>query len=230
MKKLKDFTWLLYPLIVIGFVVVSAQYLFDTSRWTSLASDGEKIKTQEEQIERLRKKLAVLSAVDLVADEQNLKYLVSAVPNTKMVWFLVSELKLAASDGGVNIDEYKGQVGVGVSEASESAIVQITPENNLSIKAEIRAPDITSFKNFLGSLQSRLPLVKVAKFEYLSGEVKLTVEGAWTPSKSSVGDMSDLPDYKAKVEQAKLGLAGLVGFPEVVLTGTTSAEIVTNPF
>lgn len=227
MKNFSKYQFLLYPLVVFLFIVFSANLLFDPVRWEGLMTNQTQIADQERQIGELKMKLEKLNAVNLDVASADLKYLVSAMPNSKMVWFLVSELKLSASEGAAIIEEYKGEVGRGVAEASGEA--EVVDDSKLSLKTNMLVSDISNLRNVFASLDKRLPLVKISKIEYENGALVLVTEGAWSPSKKTVAGDVNLPDYQASVTRVKKALEGFVGFPEVVVS-SDSGEFVVDPF
>ena len=227
MKKLNNLSWILYPILVAAFIIISSQLLLDPVRWQGLVTNQEKIAEQEVQIQNLRTKLTALNSVDLQAAQRDLKYLVSAMPNSKMVWFLVSELKLSASEGGVTIQDYKGNVGKGIAESSDSAVA--VDDQNLSIKVSLNVTTLDGLKSMLASLDKRLPLVKISRIEFSDGSVSLVADGAWSPSKKVTGNEGEILEYISEVNKAKSFINGFIGFPEVVVA-SMSGEMVTDPF
>lgn len=219
---MKKWLWLGYPAAVLVMVVVSSQFLlFDQSKWTSLLTDRQKVADQQTQIAELKRKLGILSTVDIAQETDRLKLLVNAQPPKKAVWSLVSEMKSAATGSGVIIDGYKGGAG-GVREASGSA------DESLVLKVQAHVSDVTKMGKFLTSLYNKLPLARINTLTWTDGQVEMEIESAWLPWQAVAKSDSPLPDYKAEVTAVSDKLSGFESLVEV--TEATGSGGVTNPF
>lgn len=223
------YKWLLLPLGVVLFIVVSVNFVFNPARWDKLSADKTQVEEQQAQIAALRQKLAVLTAVDPTAEGDNLKYLNTAMPTTKMIWYVVSQMKNAASESGTIIEEYKAVVGSGLAEATEGAKVVSVKDEPLKIKALLTVRDPKDLVPFVQNLENRLPLVRVDAVDYVAGKATIELVSAWAPITRVQPQAQGLPDYKQKVNQAKLGIAGFVSFSDIVVPAGTP-EIIVNPF
>lgn len=225
---MKKWLWLGYPAAVLVIVVVSSKFLlFDQSKWTSLLTDQQKVAEQQAQIAELKRKLGILSNVDIAQETDRLKVLVNAQPPNKAVWSLVSEMKSAATGSGVIINGYKGGAG-GVREASGSAEATAGSDESLILKVQAQIDDMTKMGKFLTSLYIKLPLARINTLTWTDGQVDMEIESAWQPWQAVAKSDSPLPDYRAEVAAVSDKLSGFESL--VQATAATDSSIVTNPF
>src|SRR3989344_4260622 len=202
----KNWMWLLYPVIVGVFVVVSANYLWSNRQELMQAANSGKGAETEAKIAALRGKLGVLSRVDTAREKADLEYLAKAVLPNKAIWLVVNQLKGAAAEAAVTLTSYRAASGGDIREASDSA-AQVEPDPGLVLEVTVSGAALESLARMLASLEKRLPLVRVIKVEYANGSAVLTVEGAWEPWKKAEGD-TPLPDFRPAVDEAKQKLSG----------------------
>ncbi len=216
---MKNINWLLYPLLVVGVIVFSANIIFDSNRLDNLSENKKIVEEEQVKIAAMRRKLSVLASVDGPTLEGDLKYLNSAMPTTKMVWFLVSEMEIAASESSVRIEEYKAKVGKGLSEATDEAKLtntsQAVVDEGMKFTVMLSVKQLSDLQTMLASLEKRLPLTKINQLQYESGKAIVEVEGAWEAAKKISTENNILPDYQTSVADAKLKLSDFVSFPEI---------------
>lgn len=215
--RLKNWLWLGYPLIVAGFIAVTANLVFsDPGRWVGVVQSRERIEEDEAKAAELRNKLLVLQAVDIEADEADLRLMAGAVPASKLAGAVALELREAASAAGAVLEQYRGSVGR-VDEASGEVEVVLTGEEEFSLVVNYRVTDLEQLKRLLADLERRLPLVQVTALDYSPGRVEMTVEGVWKAwGEREEGELE--PDYKLRATEVKLQLADFLRFEEVSLT------------
>ncbi len=226
---MKKWWWVGYPVVVVLVIIISSQYLFfDQETWSSLMTDKQKVADQQAQIADLKKKLGVLSAVDSQAETENLKLLLKAQPPRKSIWYLLSEVKIAASDSGVAIVGYKGGSG-GVKEATDGATLQTQGGDvNLTLTVDISADHLDQMRKFIADLENKLPLARMNKIDLMGGKGSVELESAWWPWVKVADSGTPLPDYRAETEKVKAELADYENLPEVA--AATESGGVTNPF
>jgi Tfp pilus assembly protein PilO len=210
--KLSNWWWVGYPLGVIVFIILSLGYLMNNAsaiqNITAKQSDAEE---QQKIAEQLRTKLESLKKVDSPVETERLKQFLVAVPASRRVWYLISELNKSASESGIVLKEYRGVVG-DVKEASESAEMPTAddPTVKMSLKVQYDTLEFEPLSKALAILEGVLPLVKVTKVAYSSTGVEVTVEGAWGPWVKVSGDSgSPLPDYQGLSSKVEKELSGL---------------------
>lgn len=180
----------MYPLVVVAVIVVSASQL---SVIHKLLDRQRQVETEEEKLARLREKLAKLEAVDLQAEVANLQFLATAVPTTKQVWVVASELKVAAAEAGVLLEGYKGS-------------------GDLIVEATFGVAGIDQLGQLVATLERKLPLVKVVDVKYAFGKATVTVSGVWLPLADVTGlSEQPVPETAKDVSDVQQQLAGFVG-------------------
>lgn len=227
--KIKYWVWVSYPILVATFIAISAIVVLNNKdKFAAMVERKEKIAVEEARIAGMKKRLAILQSLDVKSESENLKQMIRAVPTSKMVWSLVTELKQAAADTGAVLETYKGSVG-NVKEASaEAELVEENTPFELDVTYEVA--DLEQLGNLLKNLESRVPLIKVNKMRYGAGLVDLTIEGAWKAWESVVDPGADLPEYQSDLEKVKMLLAGFVKFDELSVEGSETGTGVINPF
>jgi hypothetical protein len=223
-KIVKNWLWVLYPVVVLVFLLFSTNYLFGAnSRMQDFLKRQEKVDDEQGQISELKKKLIVLNSVDPEKAKLDLAELLKAVPASKKVWVLVSELKAAAVDSDASVSAYTGRGGQ-VKEASESAVVDTEV---LGLDVEYNVGLFTDLVKVFENMEKMLPLIKIAKVNMDENMFKVSAIGAWANWVKVSGDANiPLPDYVSAVNKAKEKIAENSELP----VATDSGEISSNPF
>ncbi len=225
MEIIKKSLWMVYPLMVMVFIFLSLNYLFGAGQEFQRFVDRQKnVGDLEVRIASLKNKLAVVSGVNVVETENNLKTLLEAMPPARRLWVVVSEVRLAASESGLVVDAFRG-VGGEVRESSGAA-------EALVLDVDLKVGGVGELRDFLSKLESKKPLVKVKKIKYDGNQVTVSVEGAWSAWTKLTTD-TNLPlkpygSLLAAVLKKLEGYEGLGNTSQGVSSG--SGEVNTNPF
>ncbi len=215
--KISDWVWIFYPLIVVTFIIVSAGYLLGSGSTSIqvLLSKQQKTDDQQNQLSKLKLKLETLKSADTDQEGQKLTQLLVAMPPAKRVWYLLEAVNKSASDAGVLINQFNGNVG-DVKEATASATVsgQITPtdqtQKTMSLNVEFAQMDFPSMTKIISELEGDLPLVKVKKVDFTLSKTTIDLEGGWGQLiKPSLDATLPLPNYIVISQRALQHIQGM---------------------
>jgi len=228
--KLGAWGWLVYPVTVTAFVVVSAMVIAQNKdRFTQAVLGDAEQEAVQAQVAELRERLAVLETVDKERDLEDLKIMARAVLPNKAVWLTSTELRDAASVAGVRVERYRSDNlgNVAEEEASEAAApAYVSP---MAVQARVVVSGVDQLSEMLKNLENRVPLVRVIEINYQTGFANLVVEGAWDPWVGGASPSGQLADYRSKVTEVVKRLEALEAYPEAVILDITD-DPATNPF
>jgi hypothetical protein len=204
-KSVMDWVWILYPLVVIIFVVVGLNWMFgnNSARFLELTGAKKQLDLQQADLSRLRQKEAMLKSVDVTAETENLKRLTAVMPATKKVWLLVDELTLAATESGSTLQDFNGQVG-SVKEATGEAAPRpvAVASDSLHLEASYNVESFDQVKSIVVQLSKSLPLVQISKISFIGKRLILEVNGAWSNWTRVANEAQNtLPDYALEVAE-----------------------------
>jgi hypothetical protein len=207
--KLKDWWWVGYPVLVAGFMVCSINLMVNNSQMISDFSGKQKqAQEAQAQVERLKDKLKSLEEIDRPKETERLTKILTAMPTSRKVWILVSEVNQTASMAGAIVKEYRGVVGE-MKEASESAVTETSPEaeSAMSLKVQYDYGPFEMMYRVLAELERQQPLVKVSKVSFKETGSEVVLEGAWGPWSRLTKDVeSPLPSYEEAAIKAEANL------------------------
>lgn len=229
--KLKNWTWVLYPIFAALFIYFSVVYYLTSGDLglSKLISKQEQTDEEKKVVNELKAKVDFLKSVNKDEDTEKLKKLLVAMPASKKVWYLITAVQKSASVSGLLVKKYSGEVG-DVKEATESASVsgavknQPAPESNLVLKVEYEPTSFESLHTNIANIVKMMPLVKVVKANY--GLEKLTVvyEGAWASWPKPVVDPKELiPKYDESINSV---LQKITELEDLTILATPEAEVI----
>lgn len=208
--SLNDWLWVVYPVAVLGFILVTANYfLLDSTRLNKFFGTDQKLDQDLQKISELKQKIQSLNSVNVDKANEDLTVLVKAVPPAKKVWTLVSELQLAATAAGVTVDNYKGGTGK-VNEATGEADL-----SGSDFLVQIKLDSYTQIPVLLEQLEKYVPMVRVNEVKFSLTEAEIKLEGASVPWQRVAADTKPIPNYMVSVNAAKTLVRDLVDLPEV---------------
>jgi len=205
--RINNYTWVLYPVLVAVFIIMGANFILNSGKDTLLKFTERKSEIEEFNLRanNLRSTLEILKGVDVPTTREQLGLMLKAVPASRQVWLLISELNQAAVKSGMSIDSYKGSIG-DIQEATKSADAVATPEAELTepsamiLKVVFENEDFSQLAFGLGELERLIPLVKIVRIDYGINSAEITVEGAWSAWEASSNNPElVLPDYRSDV-------------------------------
>lgn len=228
MKRLYAWWWLSYPVIVAFLVAFSFNVLFNEGELTRLSTDSNEVAAQAAKVAVISQKVAALETVNVSILNEQMEKLVLAVPVTKPVWQMVSNINYAASSSGSVVDGYKSSVG-SLKVATTSAVL----ESGLMMDVEYSVADFPTLIKLLGGFESRLPLIVVNKLDMSAGKAMVSISSLWKPG-TVVSQMGDTPLPEGFSERIKTAVDKLSQFEFTegnVGTGSgVRNEGVVNPF
>lgn len=181
--------WITYPVSVAALVVVSLRLIGGAAVWES----GREAAANARQAAFLRQKLQLVAAVDILALERDMQWLLTVLPAGPQTAKLLVGVNEAASQAGVAITGFRSQ------------------KDQLTIS--VGATDLAAAGLFIGALEKTLPLVTITQVGYSATGAEVVLEGASRPL-PSVTAASSLPltDPRPQIEKIK---AQLTGFKQV---------------
>ena len=210
MRVWSKWGWLVYPVMVGLFVVVSANLMVNNrDTWFQAAVGTSEKEELESQMAELRGKLVLLESVDVEREKEDLELMAKAVLPNRAIWLTVLEIKDAASQAGVLINSYSAVAVGDVKEVESSGSAQITDEVVAPMRLEVavESPDLAALRKMIGVLETRMPLVQVAKISFQQNAVEMVVEGAWKPWAG--GGEVNLEGYRSQVAGGEAEKAGM---------------------
>jgi hypothetical protein len=218
--RLSDWIWVLYPVLIVVLVLISANYILGTGDVSliRLTARQEETEAQEKIVNELKEKVNSLKVINRTQALAQLKDLLVAMPASKKAWLLVAQLQNAATISATTLSAYKAEVG-DVKEASESSSVADPVYNSpLSVRVDYEISNFEQLVTILKTLDRYLPLVKVKKVEFGATLATVTLEAAWMPWKPvTVSDTEVVAvDYKPEVKKAMDAISKM---EEVVASG-----------
>ena len=220
--------WVLYPTLVLIFVVYTAITVFSNAdTWAQLTQKREDVQVQEEKAAQLRKKLATLANFDTTKAQSDLKELLDTLPDARLAWSLITEIKNAASQSEVELKEYKSNAG-NVKQATAGAV--LADESGVVLTMSARVPDIVRLRRFLNVLTSQKPLVRLLRLTFTGGAMQLTVEGGWSRMSHETVKDAPLQEYADTLSSIRTRMEKYV-LVSVDQAASVSGNFgVTNPF
>jgi hypothetical protein len=219
-----DFKWLVYPAIVLVFILFTIKYLIGLpGELISQISASQKSVTESAQIvSRLKVKLNTLTTLDENRSLEDLSWLGGVIPVDKQIDVIVSELRFSASQTNSELLGYTTMLGDVVSSGSGEFL----------ISASFNTPDMPSLVQLISSLNSSLPLMSISSVQFVSGSASMEINGAWFPLVPHQARLEDdLPNHVQAVSDLKARLEGfsLVPVASVDEAVQETGEIIPNP-
>lgn len=216
----KDWLWVAYPILVIVGIFIGVSLLFGDGgkRIANITGAGKELEVQKAELLRLQLKEQVLQAVDTERETATLVRLTEAMPATKKIWLLVSELNLAGNEALVAMTDLEGN-----ADEVKDATIAATPKplvpgitDTLELTAKYDIAEFEQVKKIVDKLDRMLPLVKINKLSYDAGALDLTVEGAWSNwNKVASESLNTLPEISNSVTETEAKLAGFESLPAI---------------
>ena len=221
---MKAWSWVVYPLAVVGVILASTNILFgNLGLWDKLSARQDQLKQQTEMATQLQTKLSKLQSANLVTEHQNLDYLIAVLPQNKNLSVLLAQVEQAASASGAIFEGFRGKVGE--LAASQSA----GGSNSLELEVTLQVGDISQLQRTLAALETSLPLIKVSQMKLTSGRANLIVEGVWNNlAKFSPGAQHAVPDVLASMVQIREQLKNYLTLPKNEIPADTGIN--STPF
>src|SRR3990172_10522715 len=152
MRVWSKWGWLVYPVMVGLFVVVSANLMVNNrDTWFQAAVGTSEKEELESQMAELRGKLVLLESVDVEREKEDLELMAKAVLPNRAIWLTVLEIKDAASQAGVLINSYSAVAVGDVKEVESSGSAQITDEVVAPMRLEVavESPDFAALRKII---------------------------------------------------------------------------------
>jgi hypothetical protein len=214
--NLKDWVWVLYPILTAVFMVISLNFLMGSGAESmlSIISTQSENAEKEKNLAQLKIKLDLLMNTDKQDSTEKLKKLLAAMPPAKRIWYLLEAINRSATSSGMEIVEYGGIVGE-VKEASESATISAQAKNpdapdTMTLKISYKPTSFDSLYKMISEMENYLPLIKIVKASYGMDKITLTIDGAWgqfvKPSKNII---APLPVYQENLNKTLSIIQGM---------------------
>ncbi len=179
MDKYKHWFWVLYPVLMIILMFVSAKILFstDTNKLVEANTKRKQAQTEAEKVANLKSKLDYLNSINQEQYINDLKFLTAAVPASKKPWLTLAEMNLAATRAGMLVSDFYGSIG-DIKEASEAATGELPA---LFIDSKVKVDQIVILREFFNELYKLRPLVKILEFSWSGTSAQMQVDVAYSP-------------------------------------------------
>lgn len=233
--KAGDYLWVVYPVLVVAFIVLSLTVVTGQGQagWDALTNRQKEVALQSERLARLKLKVGKLRETRAEEVNEDLRNLLLAVPATRQVLLLLSELGQAASGSGLSMEGYSFDTG-NIKESTPSAQgSEEEAKKELVVNVVVEGGNFDRLRQFVGKLEGFLPIARVTGVKFADGGAAVKVEQKWKPwVKVNLEAESELPEYAAKLAEA----FKLISEYEQIsgdLEGASSASAevgTTNPF
>ncbi len=220
--------WVLYPILVAVFVIYTGvTVLSNVDTWAQITQKREDVQVQQEKAALLRNKLVVLSNFDTNKAQIDLHEMLDTLPDARLAWSLISEIKNAAAQSEVELKEYKSNAG-NVKQATAGAV--LADESGVVLTISARVPDIVRLRRFLNVLMTQKPLVRLLRLSFSGGAMQLTVEGGWSRMVHETPKNTPLQEYGTTIAGVRSQMEKYV-LVSVEQAASGSGNFgVTNPF
>jgi hypothetical protein len=191
--SLSQLKWLLYPVIVVFFVVATQYWLWSgtVSFWNriQLARDevGQNVKTAS----ILETKLQALQKVDIVGDTEKFKRLNTAVPANKDLTLVLTELQNVSNNTQISLSDFKSATGV------------------LTFAVTYTTDSFEALNLLVAEIYKSLPILNVNNITYAPGRASMELSGIFSPFVDVKASLeSPLPEYQQMSAEAVNALEG----------------------